>query len=200
MKRSLWYAAPVAAMFLLAGDANAQSTPKIGVRAGVGTDIGLGLAYGVGVNYAIGLPRNALELGVLFFGGSFEETTDEGAHSYEEKTDLLVFALMANYLIGYTPGQAGLYFVTGIGLASINVEWEERSPTDGSLGTPLPGGGSMQSEDGTAGGTVLNLGIGTNLSGRVDLRVELPVIVTFAPPGGASSVVPTLIATLGYRF
>jgi len=137
---------------------------------------------------------------VLFFGGSFEEKTDEGIHTYEEKTDLIVFGLVANYLIGYTARQPGLFFVTGIGLASINVEWEERSATDESLGTPLPGGGSMQSEDGTAGGTVFNLGIGGSFSSGLDIRAELPIIVIFAPPGEASSVVPTLIATLGYRF
>ena len=107
---------------------------------------------------------------------------------------------MANYLIGYTPGKSGLFFITGIGLASISVEWEERSDTDVSLGPLLPGGGSMQSEDGTAGGTVLNLGIGRSFSNGWDIRAELPVIVTFAPPGESSAVIPTMIATLGYRF
>lgn len=200
MKKSLRYATPVIAMFLMAGTTSGQSTPKIGIRGGVGTDINLGLAYSAGANYAIGFPQDSLELGILFFGGSFEETTVESIHTYEEKTDLLVFGLMANYLINYKPGRPGLYFVTGVGLASINAEWEERSTTDESLGTLLPGGGSMESEDGTGGGTVLSLGIGSTLSGGLDLRAELPVIVTFARPGGASAVVPTLVATLGYRF
>ncbi len=200
MQKSLWYPAAIAVMFLIAGTASGQTTPKIGIRGGIGTDVNLGLAYGLGGNFVIDFPKNSLELGVLFFGGSFEEETDEGMHTYEEKTDLIVFGLVANYLIGYTPRQPGLFFVTGVGLASINVEWEERSATDVSLGTPLPEGGSMQSEDGTAGGTVFNLGIGRSFSSGLDVRAELPVIVTFAPPGGASSVVPTLIATLGYRF
>lgn len=200
MQKSLWYPVAIVVMFLIAGTASGQTTPKIGIRGGIGTDINLGLAYGLGGNFVIGFPENSLELGVLFFGGSFEEKTDEGIHTYEEKTDLIVFGLVANYLLGYTLRQPGLFLVTGIGLASINVEWEERSATDVSLGTPLPGGGSMQSEDGTAGGTVFNLGIGRSFSSGLDIRAELPVIVTFAPPGGASSVVPTLIATLGYRF
>ena len=93
--------------------------------------------------------------------------------------------------------RAGVLHVEG---RLVNVEWEERSATDVSLGTSLPEGGSMQSADGTAGGTVFNLGIGRSFSSGLDIRAELPVIVTFAPPGGASSVVPTLIATLGYRF
>ena len=54
--------------------------------------------------------------------------------------------MMANYLINYSPGKPRLFFVAGIGLGSINVEWEERSPTDESLGALLPGGGSIQSE------------------------------------------------------
>lgn len=41
---------------------------------------------------------------------------------------------MANYLINYSPGKPRLFFVAGIRLGSINVEWEERSPTDESLG------------------------------------------------------------------
>jgi len=53
-------------------------------------------------------------------------------------------------------------------------------------------------------GTDINLGLaygfGKSFSSGFDFRVELPVIVTFSAPGGASSVVPTLIATLGYRF
>jgi opacity protein-like surface antigen len=199
MRTTLWYTATLAACFLAAGNADGQSTPRIGIRGGVGTDINLGLAYGVGINYAVGV-RNPVELGVVLFGGRFKEDTEEGSHVYNEKTDLMVYGMMANYLLGYAPGQRSLYFVAGVGVAGISAEWEERSDTDDSLGPPLPGGGSMTSEDGTAAGTVLNLGIGANLSDRFDMRVELPTIVTFAPPGGASSVVPTLIATLGLRF
>ena len=82
----------------------------------------------------------------------------------------------------------------------INVEWEESSDSDTSLGTPLPGGGSMQSADGTVGGSVLNVGIGNSFSKAFDIRFEVPVIVTFSETGEASTVIPTFIATLGYRF
>ena len=200
MQKSLFYPVALVVIFLIASTASGQVSPKIGIRGGVGTDINLGLAYGLGGNFLLNLSDNSLELGVVVFGGSFEESTDEGMHTYDEKTDLFVFGLMANYLIGYTPRKSGLFFVTGIGLASISVEWEERSDTDVSLGPLLPGGGSMQSEDGTAGGTVLNLGIGRSFSNGWDVRAELPVIVTFAPPGESSAVIPTMIATLGYRF
>lgn len=185
---------------LSAVTAQAQTDPKIGIRAGAGTDISLSLAYGAGINYLLDLPKNSLELGVVFFGGRFKESTDEGIHTYDETTDLLVFGLMANYLIGYTPNQPGKFFIMGVGIASVNMKWEEQSTTDGSLGTPLSGGGSMQSEDASAGGTLLNLGFGLTFSGGFDVRVELPVIVSFSAPSQASSVIPTLILTAGLRF
>ncbi len=180
--------------------ATAQTGPRIGLRAGVGTDIDLGLAYGAGGNYLLTFPQNSLELGVLLFGGSFEETSDEGIHTYKEKTDIFVFGAMANYLIGYQPDMTGTFFVVGMGLASISVEWEERSDTDVSLGPLLPGGGSMQSVDGSSAGTVFNLGVGHAFKGGFDMRLEVPVILTFSAPGEASAVVPTLIVTAGYRF
>ena len=187
-------------VFLGAVTAQAQDAPKIGIRAGVGTDINLGLAYGAGVNYLLNLPKNSLELGVILFGGNFKESTDWGMHTYDETTNLFVFGLLANYLIGYTPNKPGKFFIAGIGFAGIRMEWEERSTTDSSLGTPLPGGGSMQSVDGFAGGTVFNLGFGVSFSGGFDARVELPLIVSFSAPGDASSVIPTLIVTAGFRF
>ena len=101
------------------------------------------LAHGIGGSYLIDLQSNALELGILFFSGSFEEESTEGIHICKEKTDAIVFGMMANYLINYSPGKPRLFFVAGIGLGSINVEWEERSPTDESLGALLPGGGSI---------------------------------------------------------
>jgi hypothetical protein len=177
-----------------------QTGPRVGLRAGVGTDIDLGLAYGAGGNYLLTFPKNSLELGILLFGGSFEETSDEGIHTYEETTDIFVFGAVANYLIGYQPDMTGTFFVVGTGLASVSVDWEERSDTDVSLGTPLPGGGSMQSADGSSAGSVFNLGIGQAFAGGFDIRFEVPVILTFSAPGEASSVVPTFIFTAGYRF
>lgn len=77
---------------------------------------------------------------------------------------------------------------------------DEKSDTDESPDTPLPEGGSMQSADGTAGGLIFNLGVGGSFSSGLDIRAELPVILTFAAPGKASSVIPLLTVTLGYRF
>lgn len=178
----------------------AQQQPRIGIRGGVGTDINLGIAYGAGINMLFGQQEAYYELGIVFFGGSFEESTDEGIHTYDETTDILVFGLMGNYLINYTPGEPGMFYIIGAGLASIDVSWEERSDTDESLGPLLPGGGSMQSEEGTAAGSVLNLGAGRTFSSNLDIRMEIPVIVTFSAPGEASSVIPSLILTAGIHF
>jgi len=177
----------------------AQKKPKIGIRAGIGTDINLGLVYGFGANYLITNRNNSLELGVVFFGGSFDEATD-GIHRYEETTDIIVFGALANYLISYKPKKSGIFFISGVGLALINVEWEERSDGDSSLGTPLPGGGSKQSDDGSSAGAVLNLGIGLGFKNGLDLRAETPLILLFDSPGEATSVAPTFMVTLGYRF
>ena len=88
----------------------------------------------------------------------------------------------------------------GLGFTAINVEWEESSPDDSSLGTPLPGGGSKQSEDATVAGSVFNLGFGIAFEGGLDIRFEAPIIFIFDVPGNTSSVVPTFMATISYHF
>jgi hypothetical protein len=191
----------MAAVGLLCTSASSTGqSPRIGIRGGIGTDVNLGLAYGAGANFLLDARGNAIELGILLFGGSFEETSDNGYNRYDETTDILVFGVMANYLINYTPGESGLFFVAGMGLGSISVSWEERSATDTSLGTRLPGGGSMQSVDGSTAGTIFNLGVGGSFKNGIDIRAEIPVILAFGTTGDASSVIPTAIATIGYRF
>jgi hypothetical protein len=185
---------------LCASASSAGQSPRIGIRGGVGTDVNLGLAYGAGVNFLLDAGGNAVELGVVLFGGSFDETSNNGYNTYDETTDIFVFGLMANYLINYAPRESGLFFVVGMGLGAISVAWEETSATDTSLGTPLPGGGSMQSVEGSTAGTIFNLGIGGSFKNGIDIRAELPVILAFDAPGDASSVIPTATATIGYRF
>ncbi|NOQ96958.1 MAG: outer membrane beta-barrel protein [Calditrichae bacterium] len=186
-------------VFMMAGVVSAQSSGSWGIRGGVGTDISGGIAFGGSINYLFPSNQNHWEIGPVLYISSSEETTTD-YNTYTEKTDLTVFGVMANYLINYEPEGAGTFFLVGLGLAGVSVEWEESSPDDESLGTPLPGGGSKQSEDGTAGGSVLNIGAGYKFSGNVDIRAELPIILIFGAPGNASSVVPTLTATVGIRF
>lgn len=185
--------------------AAAQTAPGgVGLRVGLGTDISLGIAGGAEINYGRMLGANAVEMGLMLFGGRFsEESIDEnfasvGCCRYSERTDVVVLAALANYLFGYnTPGP---YFVGGFGLGAISVSWREESPDDTSLCPPLPGGGSVDEEDGVVAGTVLNLGIGTRLSPRVDLRAQVPLFITVSDSPGGNSVIPTFAVTLGYRF
>lgn len=175
-------------------------TGRFGLRAGLGTDVNLGIAFGVGGGYVIPVQKNYVEFGGVFFGGSFKETSNNGFNDYEETTDLLVIGAMANFLFGYEPYQTRTFFIAGLGLASVSMSWEEKSDTDVSLGTPLPGGGSMQSEDGGGGGTIFNLGVGYATAKGLEIRAELPVIMAFSAPEEATAVIPTFIATVGYRF
>jgi len=172
----------------------------VGVRAGIGTDIEGGIAYGGQVNYTLMQKQNAFELGFAIFGGNFEEESDNGFNIYKEETTILVFGVIANYLFRYSLDMPGPYFVGGVGVGAVSVEWEERSDTDTSLGTPLPGGGSMQSEEGTTAGVILNLGIGHRFNEQFDLRAQVP---TFFISGGENrdgKVVPTITLTAGYTF
>jgi hypothetical protein len=183
--------------------ASAQEAGKpgtVGIRFGVGTDIEGGLAYGAQLNYTLNQNRNGLELGLAVYGGSFEEESDNGFNVYKEETSILVVGAIANYLFRWAMALSGPYFLAGIGVGAISVEWEERSDTDSSLGTPLPGGGSMQSEEGSTAGVILNFGIGYRFTQLFDLRAQVP---TFFISGGDErdgKVVPTITITAGLNF
>jgi hypothetical protein len=174
--------------------------PKIGVRGGLGTDINLGLAFGVGGNYLLDMGESPLELGAVIYYSHSTETSNNGFNDYHETTDVTVFGMLANYLMGYELGKPGMFLLAGFGLGMMNVYWEEWSPTDESLGELLPDGGSRMEDDGVAAGSVFNLGGGMAFSNGADLRFEIPVILVFGEYGEASSVVPTFTITAGMRF
>jgi hypothetical protein len=190
--------APRPALVAVSEPVYSPESDGVGLRFGAGTDITLGLAYGAELNYTKVLGGNAIELGLAGFGGSFDETTEEGCCTYNEETNILVLAAVVNYLISYA--RSGPYFVAGFGVGGISVDWEERSPDDISLGTLLPNGGSMQSEDASSAGTILNFGIGQRFSKSFDIRAQVPTFFVFSAPGEASGVVPTFTLTLGLRF
>ncbi len=184
----------------LAQSAAAQATGRAGIRLGAGADISGGVAFGGQIDYTLFRGANSVELGLLGFGGSFEEETDSGVNTYREDTDVIVIGAIANYLFRHAMESGGPYFVAGVGAGGVNVQWREESPTDTSLGSPLLGGGSFQEEEGTVGGLVLNFGIGHRFTEQVDLRAQVP---TFFIAGGEqreSQVVPTLTVTLGIGF
>lgn len=175
------------------------SQAKTGIRGGIGTDIEGGTAFGLGINKTFISPNTGIEAGLLLFKAHVEETTTE-FHTYEEVTDLTVIGVTVNLLNNYTPNKSGMFYLIGTGLGIMSVEWEESSPTDTSLGTLLPGGGSKQSEEGTTVGIIFDFGIGKTFGNGFDVRAELPLIIIPGPPGEASGFVPTFILTVGYLF
>ena len=172
-----------------------DQTGTFGVRAGIGTDISFGIAYGAGFNYRL---QENMELGLVLFGGKFSETSDNGFNVYEETTNIFAIAAQANWLFSHRPDETKPFFVAGTGLAFISYEWQESSATDTSLGTPLPGGGSMQSEEGGTGGVIFDVGIGYTFSSPFDLRFEVPIIIPFGIEN--VGVIPLFMLTAGYRF
>jgi len=175
-----------------------QPTGTAAIRFGIGTDIEGGLAIGGQIGYILFKDVNAIELGLGVFGGSYEETSNNGYNDYTETTDLLVIGALANYLFLYE--KPGPYFVLGGGVGVVSVSWEETSDTDTSLGTPLPGGGSMQSEDGSAAGLLLNFGIGHRFNHKFDLRASVPTFFIGASDERDGKVIPTITITAGLNF
>ena len=174
---------------------------SLGVHAGLGTDLNLGLGIGAKVSIIPSMYRgHPLELGAELFYSHSVEVSDNGFNEYEETTNLVVFALMGNWLINYVPEQIGFYYIVGIGVAGISVDWRETSETDSSLGEPYGTSGSQQSAEGVTGGTILNLGAAYNLGDGFEIRLELPFLVIFTAPGQASAVAPALTLMGGYRF
>jgi len=186
----------------LAGTVGAQNEKPgaVGVRFGIGTDITGGIAYGGQLNYTLYQLPNAIEMGLAVFGGTFEEESDNGFNIYNEETRILVVGALVNYLFRYSNEASGVYFVAGAGAGAISVEWEERSDTDVSLGTPLPGGGSMQSEEGTTGGVLLNFGLGYRFTDNFDLRGQVPVFFISGGEERDGKVVPLFSITAGLNF
>jgi hypothetical protein len=81
----------------------------------------------------------------------------------------------------------------------MHVDWTHDSPTDATLGTPLPGGGSTEEEDRIMLGTVLNLGVGQRLHDRFDIRAQLSTLII--PPTEDREdlkLAPLLMLTTGF--
>lgn len=207
MRRILCFGLVLALGVAVADLAYAQKAGRAGVRFGVGTDIEGGLAWGGQIDYTLFQDPNAFELGFAVFGGNFKETSDNGFavgtpqyNQYDEETKIRVFGVIANYLFRHSMELSGPYFVGGVGVGAVSVEWREESATDTSLGPPLPGGGSFQEEEGSTAGVILNVGIGHRINEKFDLRAQVP---TFFISGGEDrdgKVIPTFTITAGVGF
>lgn len=183
--------------------AYAQAPPapgRVGIRFGAGTDISGGIAYGGQIDYTLFQGTNAVELGLAVFGGSFSEDSNNGFNDYHEETDVLVVGVVANYMFRHSMDTPGPYYTFGAGVGAFSVEWREESPTDVSLGQPLPGGGSFQEEDGGSAGAILSFGIGNRFTEQIDLRFQVPTFFISSGDSRDSQVIPTFTLTLGVGF
>jgi hypothetical protein len=185
------------AIVILIFAAQTTATASMGMRLGLGTDVSGGLAIGANGNYHIDTGPFVSEFGLSLYHANNSYDSDNGFNTYTETTSLTVVGGLANMLFNYQPDSP--FFVAGAGLGLINLTWTETSPTDTSLGTLLPGGGSKQSTDALVAGSVLNLGFGYLFGDNFDLRFEAPMIVVFSAPGEAAAFVPTFTVTGGMR-
>ena len=179
---------------------HAQSAGRTGLRLGAGADISGGVAFGGQIDYTLFQGVNSFELGLGGFGGTFQEDSNNGFNDYHEETNIIVVAALANYLFRHGMGTNGPYFVAGVGVGGVSVEWREESPTDTSLGPSLPGGGSFQEEDGTVAGLILNAGIGHRFSEQFDIRAQVPTFLIGASDEREAQVIPTVTVTVGIGF
>lgn len=191
----------ISLLIILSTTAEAKMPAKdsYGARGGLGMDISGGIAYGLGGNYHLYKEDYVAELGLHLYGGSSSKASVSGAHTYTDKTSILVFGFLANFLFNYNNDASAPFWIAGVGLTGVAVNWSEESATDTSLGTPLTGGGSIQRVNSGGFGSIVNLGVGYLFGDGLDLRFEAPMIFIFSPGGGASSFVPTFTLTAGYR-
>ena len=152
------------------------------------------------IDYTLLQGPNSFELGLVGFGNKFTEDSNNGFNDYQEETDVLVIAGIANYLFRHSMANGGPYFVAGAGVGAFAVEWREESPTDTSLGSPLAGGGSFQEEEGTTAGLILNFGIGHRFNEQFDIRAQAPTFFISSGDQRGDQVIPTLTVTLGIGF
>ena len=169
--------------------------PTWGLRGGMGTDLTGGATYGVGLTRMVEMDGTPIELGGVVFGASVGGSNVDSFQYHEESTDVFVLAATANFLVNYQPQE--LYFLSGIGVGLISMDWEEYNPVETTAGPVI---GATHSEEGTAAGAIVNLGVGYQMSDDMDLRFEAPVFIMSSAPGEAASVVTTFVFTAGIRF
>jgi len=185
----------------LQGESEKPGLPgSFGIRAGIGTDVQLGLGIGIGASYAW-FPKTTgmgLEIGAdLFYHKSKEEDSDEDYYAtYDEETELTIFAVRANGLFNYYPSEGRAFFIAGFGFLAASVYWEETQKPKDQPGTSRP----YDDAEGTSAGNIVNLGVGYAFKNGLEFRVETPLLYFYNTSGGASSFAPTITATIQYRF
>jgi len=167
----------LAALVLAALPAPAQERPSLSARAGVGTDINLGIAVGGGIGWLVefpGLPPVDFGLDLYYYHGvySSQEQVGMSLNTYNDTTTLMVYAVSANFLHGFRPGERGFYYITGIGAGAVSVDWIHQSPQDPSYN---------DSGDYTGGGLLVNLGVAYAFGSGLEVRLLAPILVFNGP-------------------
>ena len=166
------------------------------VRAGLGFDpIGGGLGFGVGAGYRFQVGTGYSEVLADFFFSSSKETYTEGNWKYDYKDWLTIFGVRWDWLFLYTPYENGFYALAGVGFWFGRFEWEEKSTyiPDGSTGTP-------SGNEGSGGGSIFNVGAAWVFAQRWEVRLELPILISFGTYYRSAGVAIPITASIMYAF
>jgi hypothetical protein len=174
-----------------------EKSGAFGIHASAGTDIHLGLGVGGGLSYAwFGTGNTALEFAV---DGFYNHTTDSYANDYNsawtdtETWDMGIFGGRVNGLFNYDPDKGSVFFIAGAGFVANGWSWkDEHKLSSGTVAL-------LESNDGTATGGLVNLGVGFLSASGFEGRLETPLLYFFSDVGTVAFV-PTFTLSLGYRF
>lgn len=175
--------------------AAAQDPPGFSARVGVGTDINLGLAVGGGAGYLVdfaGLPPVEFGIDLYYYHGTetSREQVGPSLNTYNDTTTLVVYAVTANFLHAYAPRTKGFYYLTGLGVGAVSVDWIHQSADDPSYN---------DSGDYTGAGLLVNLGLSYAFGSGFELRLQAPILV-FDGPLDQVGFAPMLNAAAVLRF
>ena len=157
------------------------------LRAGAGIDVQGERVIGGQVGLVDFGTSSSVEMALAVFEGRLVEDyrvyTDNGIRlvpdDYHEDTRVRGAGPIASVLIGQGPRDSrGPYLALGLGLGVFDVDWHVESPTDRSLGTVRPTGGSFSQEDGLLLGALGSLGLGFRVHRRLDIRAQALTMMT----------------------
>jgi hypothetical protein len=120
---------------------------------------------------------------------------------YHEDTRVRGAGPIASILVGHGPRDSrGPYLGVGLGVGMLDVDWHVESPTDRSLGTVRPGGGSMRREGTLLLGGLGSLALGFRVHRRLDVRAQaLTQMVPSTDAREDAKFLTVLLFTAGVR-
>ena len=166
------------------------------VRGSLGFDpVGGGFGFGVGAGYRFDVGVAYNEVLADFFYSSSKETSTEGNWEYDYQDWLYIFGVRWDWLFLYTPYENGFYALAGVGFWFGKFEWEETSIyiPDGSDGPPSGG-------EGSSGGSIFNVGAAWVFAKRWEVRLELPIMISFGSYYRSTGVAIPITASIMYAF